>query len=95
MVKKTSRIPEVTSWLERVRYLSEEIGPRGPTGEGERKSAEYARLEFAKFGLTPVWETFKSALDLPAAPDRQPGHADRLCHLPAGWNAQPLSWRRC
>ncbi len=61
MVKKTSRIPEVTSWLERVRYLSEEIGPRGPTGEGERKSAEYARLEFAKFGLTPVWETFKSA----------------------------------
>ncbi len=61
MVKKTSKIPEVTSWLERVRYLSEEIGPRGPTGEGERKSAEYARSEFAKFGLTPVWETFKSA----------------------------------
>ena len=61
MANKTSKIVEVTAWLERVRYLSEEIGPRGPTGEGEHKGAEYARSEFAKGGLTPVWETFKSA----------------------------------
>ncbi len=61
MTNKTSKIVEVTTWLERVRYLSEEIGPRGPTGEGEQKGAEYARSEFAKLGLTPVWETFKSA----------------------------------
>ncbi len=29
---------EVTAWLERVRYLSEEIGPRGPTGQGSEKA---------------------------------------------------------
>ena len=61
MTKKISRIAQVTAWLERIRILSEEIGPRGPTMEGERKGAEYAQSEFAKFGLNPVWETFKSA----------------------------------
>jgi hypothetical protein len=61
MTNKTSTVPEVTAWLERIRFLSEEIGPRGPTQEGERKGAEFARSEFTKFGLAPVWETFKSA----------------------------------
>jgi hypothetical protein len=61
MTNKTSTVPEVTAWLERIRFLSEEIGPRGPTQEGERKGAEFARSDFTKFGLAPVWETFKSA----------------------------------
>jgi hypothetical protein len=61
MTQKVSKIKEVTAWLERIRFLSEEIGPRGPTREGERKGAEYVRSEFSKFGLTPVWETFMSA----------------------------------
>jgi hypothetical protein len=61
MTIKLSKTPEVNAWLERVRYLSEEIGPRRPTGDGERKGAEYARSEFTRFGLNPVWETFKSA----------------------------------
>jgi hypothetical protein len=61
MTQKVSKIKEVTAWLERIRFLSEEIGPRGPTREGERKGAEYVRSEFSKFGLTPIWETFMSA----------------------------------
>jgi hypothetical protein len=61
MTMKISRIAQVTAWLERIQFLSEEIGPRGPTGAGERKGAEYAQSEFTKFGLNPVWETFKSA----------------------------------
>src|SRR5512136_2377561 len=61
MTKKISRIAQVTAWLERIRILSEDIGPRGPTGVGERKGAEFAQSEFTKFGLNPVWETFKSA----------------------------------
>jgi hypothetical protein len=61
MTEKISRIAQVTAWLERIRILSEEIGPRGPTGAGERKGAEYAQSEFTKFRLNPVWETFKSA----------------------------------
>lgn len=56
-----SHHPHVRQWLAHVRALSVEIGPRGPTREGERKGAEYAREQFEKAGLKPRWETFKSA----------------------------------
>ncbi|MBE0697795.1 MAG: M28 family peptidase [Anaerolineaceae bacterium] len=52
---------QVRKWLEHIRVLAVEIGPRGPTLEGERKGAEYARDQFLRMGLSPVWETFKSA----------------------------------
>ena len=61
MNKPTSKHAQVSAWLERIRILSEEIGPRGPTREGERKAAEYAEAEFQKMGLRPVMESFKSA----------------------------------
>jgi len=61
MNKPTSKHAQVSAWLERIRILSEEIGPRGPTREGERKAAEYAEAEFQKMGLRPVMESFRSA----------------------------------
>ncbi len=61
MNKPTSKHAQVSAWLERIRILSEEIGPRGPTREGERKAAEFAEAEFQKMGLRPVMESFKSA----------------------------------
>lgn len=57
-----STIPSsVRRWLEHVRVLAVDIGPRGPTREGERKGALYAKEQFEKMGLQPRWETFRSA----------------------------------
>ena len=61
MPEPTSSHPQVADWLSHIRALAVDIGPRGPTREGERLGAEYAKAQFEKFGLTPVWETFKSA----------------------------------
>jgi hypothetical protein len=57
----TSIHPAISTWLEHIRVLAVDIGPRPPTCEGERKGAEYARDQFKKLGLEPVWETFLSA----------------------------------
>ncbi len=61
MSQPTSSHPQVAAWLQHVRALSVDIGPRPPTREGERLGAEYACEQFKKFGLSPVGETFKSA----------------------------------
>jgi len=61
MTRLSSSHPQVSTWLEHIRFLSEEIGPRGPTRDGERKGAEYAQAQFQKMGLNPVFETFRSA----------------------------------
>jgi hypothetical protein len=61
MSKDIHIIPQVVSWLEHVKRLSVDIGPRGSTREGERQAAEYARDEFNSMGLSPVWEGFQSA----------------------------------
>lgn len=61
MTEPSSNHPRVAEWLAHVRALSVDIGPRGPTREGERQGAEYARKQFEQSGLSPVWETFKSA----------------------------------
>jgi len=61
MTKPATSHPQVSTWLEHIRFLSVEIGPRGPTREGERKGAEYAQAQFQKIGMNPVLETFKSA----------------------------------
>jgi hypothetical protein len=60
MTEPSSKHPQVSAWLERIRYLTVEIGPRGSTREGERKGAEYAQSEFQKMGLKPVWESFQA-----------------------------------
>jgi hypothetical protein len=61
MTQPTSAHPQVSKWLEHVRVLSVDIGPRGSTRAGEHQGADYARGQFEKLGLKPVWETFLSA----------------------------------
>jgi hypothetical protein len=61
MPQPKSKYPQVSNWLEHVRVLSVDIGPRGSTREGERKGAEYAQAQFQKIGLKPIWESFQSA----------------------------------
>jgi hypothetical protein len=61
MSRPVSKHPQVSTWLEHVRALSVDVGPRGSTREGERKGAEYAQAQFQKIGLKPVWESFQSA----------------------------------
>jgi hypothetical protein len=61
MTEPKSNHTRVAAWLKHIHVLSVEIGPREPTGEGERMGAEYAKKEFERMGLQPVWETFLSA----------------------------------
>ena len=61
MPEPTSAHPQVSDWLSHIRALAVDIGPRGSTREGERKGAVYAQAQFEKFGLKPIWESFKSA----------------------------------
>ena len=61
MPTQTSSNPHVTRWLEHIRALTVDIGPRGPTRPGERQGAEYTQAQFEKMGLQPTLETFSSA----------------------------------
>lgn len=51
----------VQDWLAHIRALSEEIGPRGSTTDGERRGSEYCRQALARLGLDPSLESFQSA----------------------------------
>ena len=53
--------PVIRTWLEHIRALSVEIGPRGSTTEGERRGAEYCRRLFERLGLKASLENFRSA----------------------------------
>lgn len=53
--------PMIKKWLEHIRALAVDIGPRGPTLEGERKAARYAENQLQRLGLAPITETFQSA----------------------------------
>lgn len=61
MNEPTSSHPQVSTWLDHICSLSVDIGPRGPTYDGERQGAEYARWEFRRMGLDACWESFQSA----------------------------------
>ena len=56
-----SAAPHIRTWLEHIRVLAVEIGPRGSTTEGERQAAEYCRRTFERLGLKAAVETFTSA----------------------------------
>ena len=73
MTEPTSTNPSVSTWLRHIRSLAVDIGPRGPTRDGERQAALYAKAEFQKMGLQPILETFKSA--------RSGFHTPLLCSL--------------
>jgi hypothetical protein len=61
MPEPTSTNPKIAAWLDHIRALAVDIGPRGPTREGERQGAVYAQTQFMKFGLQATFETFSSA----------------------------------
>jgi len=52
---------QVNNWIKHIRVLAEEIGPRGSTGEGERKGHEYCQATLGGLGLEARWEPFRSA----------------------------------
>lgn len=58
---KTRQKRYVQRWLAHVRVLSEEIGPRGPTTEEERRASEYCQQELVRLGPAARMESFTSA----------------------------------
>jgi hypothetical protein len=61
MPEPTSTNPHIAAWLNHIRALAVDIGPRGPTRPGERQGALYAQAQFEQMGLKPTLETFTSA----------------------------------
>jgi Peptidase family M28 len=61
MADITSSHPHVNAWLNHIRRLAVDIGPRGPTRPGERQGALYAQAQLEKMGFPPVFETYLSA----------------------------------
>ena len=51
----------VNHWLEHVRVLAQEIGPRGSTTAGERRGSEYCQQTLDRLGLEPSMEHFSGA----------------------------------
>ena len=52
---------QVQKWLDHIRTLAADIGPRGPTTEGERLGAQYRANTLRQLGLDPQVEGFTSA----------------------------------
>ncbi len=61
MVEPAATNPNVSTWLRHIRAFAVEIGARGPTRQGERQAASYARDQLEKLGVQPTVETYKSA----------------------------------
>ncbi len=61
MPEPTSSHPSIAAWLDHIRVLSVDIGPRGPTREGEREAAQYAKAQLEKSGWQATVDRFKSA----------------------------------
>lgn len=51
----------VQTWLKHIHTLAEEIGPRGPTTDGERKGHEYCHDTLINLGHNVRWEKFRAA----------------------------------
>ncbi len=51
----------VENWLSHIRDLSEDIGPRGSTTDGERRGAEYCAGVLGRLGLSPQIEAYAGA----------------------------------
>ena len=57
----SNQSPYIQTWLEHIRILAEEIGPRGPTTEGERRGSEYCHKTLTELEFDPNTEQFASA----------------------------------
>ena len=51
----------VSTWLEHIRSLAQEIGPRGSTTENEQRGAEYCAQVLRDLGFAPETESFVAA----------------------------------
>jgi len=51
----------IQTWLDHIRTLAFDIGPRGSTSIGEKRGAEYCQTVFTRLGFSPKWENFTSA----------------------------------
>jgi len=58
---KSDQSSRVESWLEHIRVLVEDIGPRGSTTEGEWRGSGYCGQVLNGLGLAPQMERFTSA----------------------------------
>lgn len=54
----------IERWLQHIRVLAETIGPRGSTTVKEREAAIYCAQQYDTLGLSPVIETFRSAVSI-------------------------------
>jgi len=54
----------MNTWLQHIRVLAEDIGPRGSTTETERQAAGYCEQVLSGLGLEPRVEAFQSATTL-------------------------------
>ncbi len=59
--KKCNMNAQVDRWLTHIRVLAVDIGPRGPTTEGERRGAAYCATVLRQLGLAPQVQGFTSA----------------------------------
>ena len=76
---------QVEKWLDHIRALAVDIGPRGPTTEGERLGAAYCTNTLRRLGLDrPGGRLQQRPLDLPAAPVDRRCAATGFRHLSAG-----------
>lgn len=55
---------QISIWMEHVRYLSQEIGPRGPTTEAEQRGAQYCSQILQELGYHVEIDHFQSALSI-------------------------------
>jgi hypothetical protein len=53
--------PHIERWLAHIKYLADEIGPRGSTTQGERLGAQYCHEILSALELDPQIEKFRSA----------------------------------
>ena len=58
---ETNHRAQIQTWVKHIHALAEEIGPRGPTREGERQGHIYCQQTFDSLGLQSHWEGFRSA----------------------------------
>lgn len=64
MVMSMPSFEAVDTWLEHIRVIAEDIGPRGSTTENERRAAEYCADVYNDLDLEPQTEQFRSATSL-------------------------------
>lgn len=60
-IPETDFQDRIQIWLEHIHALAEDIGPRGPTTEGERRGHQYCQEKLEFSGLQASWETFRAA----------------------------------